>query len=84
MPNDPKLYKMVIRYIVIFHSKIHPKNDFWFENKPSGNPGINKYAEHLIGSSTTWSHDLHLFSLKMQRNFFYNLAKLEEPFKKFR
>jgi hypothetical protein len=23
-----------------FHSKIYPNWDFWFENKPSGNPGL--------------------------------------------
>jgi hypothetical protein len=32
---------MVIKYHNIFHSKalqIYPNRDFWFENKPSGNP----------------------------------------------
>jgi hypothetical protein len=34
---------MAIRYINIFSNlgpyKIYPKWDFWFEKKPSGNPG---------------------------------------------
>jgi hypothetical protein len=34
---------MTIKYTSIFHykaSKIYPNLDFWFENKPSGNPGV--------------------------------------------
>jgi hypothetical protein len=37
---------MVIKYIPRFSkarpSKIYPNWDFWFENKPSGNPGSAK------------------------------------------
>jgi hypothetical protein len=48
IPNGHKLYQMAIIYskwslnITTFNiprpSKIYPKLDFWFENKPSGNP----------------------------------------------
>jgi hypothetical protein len=35
---------MVIKYTNIYHSKAIKKftqiSDFWFENKPSGNPGV--------------------------------------------
>jgi hypothetical protein len=29
-------------------SKIYPNIDFWFENKPSGNPGANPNFKHII------------------------------------
>jgi hypothetical protein len=39
---------MAIKYINIFQSKAlqnFPKWDFWFENKPSGNPGRRAFAQ---------------------------------------
>jgi hypothetical protein len=34
-----KIFEMAIKYINIFQSqKNYPNGDFWFENKPSGNP----------------------------------------------
>jgi hypothetical protein len=42
IPNVRKIFQMEIKYFNIFHSKvrqIYPNWDFWFENKPSGNPG---------------------------------------------
>jgi hypothetical protein len=36
IPNFHKIFQMAITYI-----NIHPNWDFWFENKPSGNPGID-------------------------------------------
>jgi hypothetical protein len=36
-PNDPKIYQHFPIYVTT--SKIYPNRDFWFENKPSGNPG---------------------------------------------
>jgi hypothetical protein len=48
IPNDRKIDQMVIKYTKIFHSKtskIHPNGDFWFENKPSGNP--DAHYEHF-------------------------------------
>jgi hypothetical protein len=36
-------FVMVIKYTNVFHSKAlenWPKSIFWFENKPSGNPGL--------------------------------------------
>jgi hypothetical protein len=35
---------MVIKYTKIFPYKIYPNWDFWFENKPSGNPARNREA----------------------------------------
>jgi hypothetical protein len=46
MPNGHKIFKMIKKYSNIFHSKAHqnlPKLGFWFENKPSGNPGGSDY-----------------------------------------
>jgi hypothetical protein len=37
---------MGIKYINLRPSKIYPNWDFWFENKPSGNP-ISLYDGHL-------------------------------------
>jgi hypothetical protein len=40
--NLHKIFQMAIKYINIFQSKTLqnlPKLGFWFENKPSGNPG---------------------------------------------
>jgi hypothetical protein len=52
VPNDHKLYQTAINYpkwsknITTFSitrpSKIYPKWDFLFENKPSGNPAANE------------------------------------------
>jgi hypothetical protein len=39
--NGRKIDQMVIKYTKIFPSKIYPNWDFWFENKPSGNPGFD-------------------------------------------
>jgi hypothetical protein len=42
----PKMDQVSIKYIhqptssIARHSKIYPNLDFWFENKPSGNPGV--------------------------------------------
>jgi hypothetical protein len=41
---------MVIKYNNIFHSKTlknYPNWDFWFENKPSGNPGYDWTTSRL-------------------------------------
>jgi hypothetical protein len=41
IPNNQKLFQMVKKYNNIFHSKslqIYPNWNFWYENKPSGNP----------------------------------------------
>jgi hypothetical protein len=32
--------------------KIYPNWDFWFENKPSGNPGQGRFSETLRHSKT--------------------------------
>jgi hypothetical protein len=41
IPNDRKIFRMTKTYTSIFYfpSKFFPNWDFWFENKPSGNPG---------------------------------------------
>jgi hypothetical protein len=50
-PNGHKLYQMAIKYSnrpynitfsVSRSSKIYPNWDFWFENKPSGNPDLSQ------------------------------------------
>jgi hypothetical protein len=44
VPNGYKIFQMAIRYIhyvfpiYVRPSKIVPNRNFWFENKPSGNP----------------------------------------------
>jgi hypothetical protein len=56
IPNGHKLHQMAIKYskwssnIPTFTiqrpSKIYPNCDFRFENKPSGNPGRNRFPEN--------------------------------------
>jgi hypothetical protein len=51
VPNGHKIPQISVQYsnwplnILTFsnlrHSKIYPNWDFWFENKPSGNPGLD-------------------------------------------
>jgi hypothetical protein len=50
LPNDLKIYQMTVKYskrpkLLTFSiarpSKIYPNWDFWVENIPSGNPGMN-------------------------------------------
>jgi hypothetical protein len=51
-PNIHKIFLMGIKYINIFQFealKIFPNWDFWFEKKPSGNPGVHVSA--YIGNS---------------------------------
>jgi hypothetical protein len=38
IPNGHKLYKT---FSNLRPSKVYPNWDFWFENKPSGNPGLH-------------------------------------------
>jgi hypothetical protein len=43
-PNVSKIFQMVIKYFNIFQPKAlknYPDWDFWFENKPSGNPDLH-------------------------------------------
>jgi hypothetical protein len=36
IPNASKIFQMAMKHIYIF--QLYPNWDFWFENKPSGNP----------------------------------------------
>jgi hypothetical protein len=43
IPNGHKIYQMATKYIkytIARPSKFYPNWDFWFENMPSGNPGL--------------------------------------------
>jgi L-amino acid N-acyltransferase YncA len=43
IPNIRKIFQMTIKYTNIFQSKALqklPNWDFWFKNKPSGNPDV--------------------------------------------
>jgi hypothetical protein len=43
IPNVDKIFQIAIKYINIFQSlpyEIFPNWEFWFENKPSGNPAL--------------------------------------------
>jgi hypothetical protein len=45
-----KIFQMAIKYISIFQSKTLqnlPKLGFWFENKPSGNPGADQTRTNM-------------------------------------
>jgi hypothetical protein len=56
--NGHKLYQMAVKYskwskyILTFSiprpSKIYPNWVFWFENKPSGNPGLGRLIEPIM------------------------------------
>jgi hypothetical protein len=49
VPNDNKICEMVTKYTnqhmysMARPSKIYPNYDFWFQNIPSGNPGIHGF-----------------------------------------
>jgi hypothetical protein len=71
---------MVIKYIIIFHSKAFqtvPELGIWFENKPSGNPAgqTHKKVGHLktlwkvLNDSTQASEDASFccWDIKMER-----------------
>jgi hypothetical protein len=51
IPKIRKLFQMVINYISIFSnprpSKIYPIWELWFENKPSGTPGLRQIPSIL-------------------------------------
>jgi hypothetical protein len=61
IPNGRIIFQMVIKYTNIFHSrssKIYQNFDFWFENKPSGNPGLHEPKLNLfleIWVLSTWA-----------------------------
>jgi hypothetical protein len=50
IPNGRKIYQMATKYTkwpqdiptspIVRFSRIYPNWDFWFENTPSGNPGV--------------------------------------------
>jgi hypothetical protein len=77
IPNGHKIFpiavkyvdQMVIKYTKIFHSKIYPNWDFWFENLPSGNPGPE------IGENTTINlkeiHNVHRVTVSRSLNQFW-------------
>jgi hypothetical protein len=35
-------------FSVLRHSKFYPNRDFWFENKPSGNPGADRHGAEFL------------------------------------
>jgi hypothetical protein len=50
IPNVQRIFQMDMKCINIFQSKAFqnwPKLEFWFENKPTGNPDV--LAENLAG-----------------------------------
>jgi hypothetical protein len=53
-PNIHKIFQMALKYINIFQSEAHqifPNWDFWFENEPSGNPGVHPtFAKISLGA----------------------------------
>jgi hypothetical protein len=55
--NGHKIFQMVMKYTNIYHSKPPPQFpqiwDFWFENKPSGNPGKETGGNHPMLLLTT-------------------------------
>jgi hypothetical protein len=41
LPDGRKIVQIVIKYTNIFHHKIYPNWEFWYENIPSGKPVLN-------------------------------------------
>jgi hypothetical protein len=62
VPNNHKIYQMVTKYTEWLYnrpkcrkisslarpSKIYPNMDFWFENMPSGNPGLRNFDSRFF------------------------------------
>jgi hypothetical protein len=51
IPNVHKIFQMAVKYINIFQSEdldFFPNWDFWFENKPSGNPVAHLFSCSLF------------------------------------
>jgi hypothetical protein len=59
---------MAIKYINIFlnlrPSKIYPNWNFWFENKPSGNPDHDRPTLEICNSSENSGSTLRISALK--------------------
>jgi hypothetical protein len=50
--------QVFIKYTNIFHCKTlqnYPNLDFWFENKPSGNPAPDWANFRLLGEGLFWA-----------------------------
>jgi hypothetical protein len=89
IPNGHKLYQMVVNYskwwqsMTTFSSprpsKFYPNWDFWFENKPSGNPGWE--FEKLRITFFSVKNSLHLirFRVAVFANWIWGAWKLN-PF----
>jgi hypothetical protein len=74
-PMTRKIFQMSIEYTSISHSnapsKIYPNWDFWFENKPSGNPG-RKTRFWRLTSFSTWGKKNFFFSNQATKNLRYS------------
>jgi hypothetical protein len=50
MPNDQKIFQMVVKYNGVFHFQ----GNFGLENKPSGNPGIDGFCRYPTYYPDSW------------------------------
>jgi hypothetical protein len=73
---------MAVQYTNIFHSKvpkIYPYCDFWFENKPSGNPallnGIHIVISFQVGRNICHGSD-SVESAKKEINLWFKAEEL--------
>jgi hypothetical protein len=48
IPNGCKVEQVATKYANIFHCKIYPNWDLWFENMPSGNPALFQELEWQV------------------------------------
>jgi hypothetical protein len=77
LPNGHKIYHMAVNYsnhqiyrhypFYVRPSNIYPNWDFWFENKPSGNPGQTDHFFLFKGSFSFSQSEKWLFSIKMEK-----------------
>jgi hypothetical protein len=81
MPNGHKIFQMIIKYNNIFHSNALPNLpiwDFWFKNKPSGNPACGDPRFHVKQSLLSGQGSVHAGDPQL-RNFFLCAAKDRLP-----
>jgi hypothetical protein len=65
-----KIFQMDLKYIKIFPTKICSNLDFWFEKKPSGNPGWKLLPAALSKRCCLSQTEIDVTKLRLGRESF--------------